>query len=525
MAVLNDWIDRVDGVSQASAIDLNKLANAIIDVDATKADKTDVEDLEKVVDKKASKTEVSSLDEKTDDLEKELGDVKTKLEAVSEKVFGKEPKTWEDVQSIVRAGAARQYFDIGDQFVVEKLSAVSASIGESQGITSASVDADEFINGIGEVGAGEYSFSYDGSSWRDEKGKTSVLANFGISVSGTPKVGDKIVVTETSTELTFDVIGIDHDTPADSSRKHSMTLQMHDIWTSAMMFDAPEAAWYIDAETYPQGLVAGTYHFTIPDGYDNAHGGGSTLNFTLANDVPVGGQVCFAWFYNVQANTCKISTYESVGAATAIETVTVADGEVGSAMPTLHVEATTENTNCIHRMRYGSNNWAESALRQWLNTNAEANTWWEPKTVFDRPANASTAGFLKGIDPAFLDVIGEVTKATQESISDEYGHNIANERFFLLSRPEIYAGTERSADGADGKVYEYYGAGYSDLASPGTGADSNRIKYRSGSATYWWLRTPHSIHGSNVRIVTPTGTLYNYTTSNSFGVAPACVIV
>ena len=90
-------------------------------------------------------------------------------------------------------------------------------------------------------------------------------------------------------------------------------------------------------------------------------------------------------------------------------------------MPTLSATAVTSNTNCVHRMRYGSNNWAESGLRQWLNTAGAANTWWEPKTVFDRPTNAGSVGFLKGFDPAFLNVIGDVTKTTQKSTSDGYG--------------------------------------------------------------------------------------------------------
>ena len=468
---------------------------------------------------------MTKIDEAYGALNEQTQEMQAKVNTVSDKVFGEAPKTWGDVQTIVRNGAAAQYFDIGDQFIVEKLSAVTASKGTSTGITSASVDANAFVEGRGEVHAGEYVFTFDGKSWRNDIGKAVKIENFGITVAGTAKAGDHVIITETTTQLAFDVIGIDHDTPADENLKHSMTLQMHDLWPTALSFDAAEAAWYIDEATYPQGLAAGTYHFTLPAGYDNAYGGGSTLNFTLAKAVPVGGQIRFAWGYNVQANTCKISTYESVGAATAIETVSVAEGEAGTAMPTLHATATTENTNCVHRMRYGSNNWAESGLRQWLNTDGAANTWWEPKSVFDRPTGASNAGFLKGIDPAFLDVIGEVVKTTQQSISDGYGHNTSTERFFLLSRPEVYAGTEHSADGADGKVYEYYGAGYSYLASPGTGADSNRIKYRSGSATYWWLRTPHSTYGGYVRRVNPTGSLNNYLAYDSFGVAPACVIV
>ena len=468
---------------------------------------------------------MAKIDEAYGALNDQTQRIQSKVNTVSDKVFGEAPTTWADVQTIVRNGAAAQYFDIGDQFIVEKLSAVTASKGTSTGITAVTVNADTFVAGCGEVHAGEYVFAYDGKSWRNENGKTIKIANYGIGVTGTPVTGDHVIITETTSQYAFDVIGIDHDTPADPSRKHSMTLQMHDLWPTAMQYDAPEAMYYIDEETYPNGLEAGTYYFTLPN-YDASYGGGSTLNFTLANPVPVGGQIRFGWGYQVQANTCKISTYESAGAATAIETVTVAEGEAGIALPALHATSVTENANCAHRIKYGSNNWETSALRQWLNSDAEGGKWWEPKTVFDRPStNAATAGFLKGLDPAFLNIIGDVTKTTQQSISDGYGLDASTERFFLLSRPEIYAGTERSADGADGKVYAYYGAGYSDLASPGTGADSNRIKYRSGSATYWWLRTPYSTYGSYVRHVYPAGDLSSGSANGSYGVAPACVIV
>lgn len=472
-----------------------------------------------------SDSNMIKIDEAYGALNEQTKRLQSKVDTVSDKVFGEAPETWEDVQTIVRNGAASQYFDVGDQFIVEKLSAVTASIGESKGITAATVNADTFVAGCGEVHAGEYVFVFDGKSWRNDSGKTVKIATYGISLTGTPDTGDHVIITETTTQLAFDVIGIDHDTPADPKYKHSMTLQMHDLWKDTMQYDAAEAMYYIDEATYPDGLEAGTYFFTLPS-YDTSYGGGSTLNFTLANPVPVGGQIRFAWGYQVQANTCKISTYASVGASTAIETVAVAEGEAGTALPSLHATSVTENANCAHRIKYGSNKWETSALRQWLNSDAAGNAWWEPQTVFDRPSsNVATAGFLKGIDPAFLNVVGEVTKTTQQSISDGYGLDASTERFFLLSRPEVFAGTERSADGADGTVYEYYGAGYSDLASPGTGADTNRIKYRNGSATYWWLRTPNASDGVNVRHVDPTGSLNNNYAYVSRGVAPACVIV
>ena len=42
------------------------------------------------------------------------------------------------------------------------------------------------------------------------------------------KVGDQLVSMYDGKEITWDVIGIDHDIPTDTNFTHSMTLQTHD---------------------------------------------------------------------------------------------------------------------------------------------------------------------------------------------------------------------------------------------------------------------------------------------------------
>ena len=229
------------------------------------------------------------------------------------------------------------------------------------------------------------------------------LANYGISVTGAPIAGDKIFVTETTTPMIFDIIGIDHDIPTDTNYTHSMTLQMHNASTSIYQFDAPEATWYIDENTYPDGLAAGTYQFTIVNG--------STYHFTLANAVPVGGQIIYDY-------SSTVKTYAAIGGPTELESVTVESGALGTELPSITNNGITATTNSENRTRYGSNNWSESSLRQWLNSDKDDGAWWEPKTNFDRPTDISIDGFLKGIDPSFLSVIGYVTKKTQLSVSD-----------------------------------------------------------------------------------------------------------
>lgn len=330
-------------------------------------------------------------------------------------------------------------------------------------------------------------------------------------------IGDQLVCSKGEGTLTWDVIGIDHDTPTDSQFTHSMTLQLHDCLPSAMQFDASEALYYAES-----GLDAGTYNFTIQSGYDEAYGGGKTYQFELQNAVPTGGQLTFGWSYNTQASAAKITAYNDEG--TQIEQVGVTEGSGGTSLGT--TDGTSTNLNHIHRVRFGSNNYAESAVRQFLNSDKPAGSVWESKTNFDRPPawNANTAGFMNGLDSDFLAVIGKSDKVTAlNSVTDGGGSVTLDDKFFLLSRSEVYGGIENNIN--EGNPYSYY-SDYSDLSLAGTGDDSNRIKYRDGTTAQWWfLRSPDSATGGNARNVNPAGGVNYYIAGGSGGVAPACNII
>lgn len=331
-------------------------------------------------------------------------------------------------------------------------------------------------------------------------------------------IGDQLVCNKGDVKLVWDIIGIDHDVPADKQFTHSMTLQLHDCIAS-MQYDGTEALFYCETE-----LAAGTYHFTLLSGYDTAYGGGKTYQFTLTQPVPAGGQIMFPWGYNTQAASTKVSTYASRTATAAIESVSVVEGTEGTSLGT--ADGNTANMNHAHRIRYGFNNWMESAMRQWINSDKAAGSVWTPQTKFDRPPSwaANTAGFLNGIDADFLEVIGETEKVTcRNTVTDGGGSDITTDKFFLLSRREVYADNEVS-NVIEGEPYPYY-SDYSDLSAAGTGNDTNRIKYRNGSPQYWWLRTPDSGHGSDVRGVNPAGDLSSGIAGGSSGVAPACNII
>ena len=326
-------------------------------------------------------------------------------------------------------------------------------------------------------------------------------------------VGDQFTVTRGSANLVFDVIGFDHDVPADAQFKHSMTLQLHDAFDSTQ-YDAEEAIYYCDAE-----LPAGTYNFTSV-GYDKWESG--TFQFTTTKAIPAGGQICLngakAWTAGGFPNVAKIRTYSKQTDTTPLETdLVITTGSGGTAL---------QNVNHIQRVSYGSNNWSESAMRQFLNSDKAAGSVWTPQTKFDRPPSwvSSLAGWQNGMDAEFLKVIGAVMKRTcKNNVNEGGGYTDTKEKFFLLSRSEVFMNPETSSVD-EGTPYDYY-KNYSDYTSRNDGADKNRIKYRSSAVQWWWLRTPYAGYAYSVRHVYTTGQLGYYDAYGGDSVAPACNII
>ena len=330
----------------------------------------------------------------------------------------------------------------------------------------------------------------------------------------------------TGAVITWVVRGHNHHAAANKKLEHTMTLEAKYVYGSAngtyktLVFDAPEALYYAAEE-----LPAGTYNFTLLAGYDTTYGGGKTLSFTLTQPVPAGGVIMFPWAYNTQSTATKISTYASNAATAAIESVAVTEAADGTSLGT--ADGKTENVNHSHRIRYGSNNYAQSAARQWLNSDAAAGAVWAPSNIFDRPPswNTSYSGFMRGLPADFLaavqpaivpcrtNSIAEVNSldGTEFTINQVYE---LHDKFFLLSRPEIY-GTWDSATYKDGELLEFY-EGFT---------DTERIKYdAAGSARYCWLRSPNPGGANFERLVGTSGALTTLTASGGYGVAPACII-
>jgi hypothetical protein len=325
------------------------------------------------------------------------------------------------------------------------------------------------------------------SSW--EQLQTKVRAND----MGDISIGDQYTCERGSGELTWDVIGKNIDTPANPNLSHALTLRVHSLLPDNLVFDEKEAFYACQTSA----LSAGTYYYTSFS---------TNYKFTLTQSVPVGGQL-------VCTDNTTLKSYASRSSTTPIETVSVTSGSSGTNLGTLAANTRSGNLNTDYRRKWGSNDWKESAIRQWLNSDKPAGQWWTPQNPWDRPpAYADTAnGFLYDLDPEFLRVIGKTrvtTKYFDTSTGAINGTYITEDYFFLMSASQVdsnYSG--------EGTKY----TPYSDNAS--------RILYKNGSASSYWLRSPYWVNSRSVQHVGSGGGMYNTDSYVSIGVVPACNII
>ena len=455
--------------------------------------------------------------------------------AILAKRGGLEPQSYSDVQAIVRLGLAPSVFSIGDIIEVGRETKVQASLGEHTGITAVSVVEDTFVAAMDEAGEKEYEIVYDGSAWKYD-GHPIILADYGLSVTGTAAQGDTIIVVETASVINMVVMDFieGNQTSKGNIKIHDKTKQYGMILQSEkllyyLQFDEREAFYYA-----PDGLAAGTYHFTLGAHTWVSGDVGKVFQFTLTQAVPAGGQLVFVQGYNVTLAGGSIRTFASGSSTTVIETAVMSEGSGGTDLGTLD-NTINGNFNCCQRALLGSNRWSTGAMRQHLNSAKAAGQVWTPQTNFDRPPSwvTSTAGFMHGLDPEFVKICADVdlltalntvcdTSSTEGSAGTGYETTV--DKYFLPSRPEVFGGSDNTSDKGD--AWQYYSAN-SDVpgGSSNPNNDSNRIKVNmSGTPYYWWLRSPNVGNGSSVRSVIPAGYISGYYAYNSNGVAPACVI-
>ena len=291
----------------------------------------------------------------------------------------------------------------------------------------------------------------------------------------------------------------------------TMTMLARNVVVDALQFDAAEAFYYCAS-----ALAAGTYCFTVPETISNWAAG--TYKFTLTSQVPAGGILKISGNWGTALTSLSVQSFATRSTSTASQTVAITSGSDGTSLGTWGTEL-----NHAHRIGYGSNNWKESAMRQFLNSEAAAGQVWTPQTKFDYMPSwfSNTAGFLAGFDDDFLDSLGvcalqNIANSVYESpdSTTQVGARYeTQDRIWLPSRKEIYGSSE--GVGENTEVYPLYD-GVENAA---------RVKYNnSGVSKAYWLRSPYASHAHLVRISYTGGSLNYSGAHDAAGVVPACII-
>lgn len=332
-----------------------------------------------------------------------------------------------------------------------------------------------------------------------------------------------------SSRREFQIVAYDkHFDPSmtEQGYTHSMTLCQLKL-SGPWQYDAQEAFLYVEQEMEPA-----TYRIRIPDGYDDANGGnGRSYLFTTTKTIPVGGQITLSW--GSSSPPTSVSTYSSSTSTTALDSskaLTLWDESTEAVfIGTIKYDHNTDDSvfgklNQIQRVRYGSNNYYQSGLRQLLNTDLASNNWWHPTTIFNRPyANRTTNGYLRSLNEDFINVLAtpEITHiannkfeypsldGTTFSLQTEY---TVRDSVFLPTHTEINLSSSPNL----GSTLSYW------VGS--TNADRIKKRRSTNAAYYWWLRTLYPSNANHFRACGTSGALGNGSAYNSHGVAPAYII-
>ena len=330
--------------------------------------------------------------------------------------------------------------------------------------------------------------------------------------------------------------GVEYSAPWDvvhHSQNGDMSLCWHYAIPDGVPFDAPEAIYYAPSG----GLAAGTYHILIGSAYGNGWDTAKAIQFTLTAAMDEGDQL----FINCGTNNANDPTagrawnVYAQGSTTSKQSGTTSNGTDGTELGTIgavNVHKTNGNLNAISRVVYGSGRWKESAIRQWLNSDAAAGAWWTPQNGWDRPPSeaATLRGFLAGFSEDFLSVLKtvEIKTAlnTQEGFTDEY--DTTQDKIFLPCLENWYINPEKSGEGEE---WDYYKELAEEAGLSGKFQRSSTYeilkKYRvdsTTSAVNVWLRSCYRGSAYYAWLVGSSG----YVTSNgayyAYRGCPACII-
>lgn len=351
-------------------------------------------------------------------------------------------------------------------------------------------------------------------------------------------IGDQLVTTwkDTSNSMEYtvpmDIVHFGDVELADGEIVPGMFLQWHYATPFGVQFDQNEA-FYVPTSALP----AGTYHFSMGNGWGTHVVSGKNYQFTLTKEVPANGQLQLGTASSEVSglpdnapSTWRVRTYASASTKDPLEVVTLTEGTTGADLGVLSssTKFSSSGMNNMQRSAYAYNRWAQSGVRQYLNSDKNSGAWWTQQNSFDRAPNEhwTKNGFLTGFDADFLAQIKPVkliTALNTVSDTDIGATETTYDRFFLATKTNQNLREQYT----EGDVWEYWfratngvkPVDYQNYAAPITYAVENHASAQSVR-----LRSAHRGYASNAWLVNSIGTVSTNLASYSYRFAPVCVI-
>lgn len=204
--------------------------------------------------------------------------------------------------------------------------------------------------------------------------------------------------------------------------------------------------------------------------------------------------------------------------------VTLSSKAIGSTIK-LKVNGSAKDFIVVHQGK-PSSVYDDSCSGTWLlMKDIYENRQWHSSDTNDY-ANSTIHSYLNSTFLAMLDsniqkAIKQVKlpyrKGSGTSTTVTSGSNGLPAKIFLLSATEMSFNFSYMPSG-EGAELAYF-KGCADNSS-----DSKRVAYLNGSATNWWLRSPHCNYSHGALYVISYGDWYYYVCSNSYGIRPALIL-
>ena len=219
---------------------------------------------------------------------------------------------------------------------------------------------------------------------------------------------------------------------------------------------------------------------------------------TLLGDLPLGTKIKFGqwngsdFFWEVVDTQDKASGFVTVAS----------DQNLGNRQ----FDAPEPSSPITNRKTQGNNRWAYSAVRQLLNSDADADAWWTAQYEYDVAPSYATQipGFLKDFTTYEKGIVVTKTNKCILPNDDGGGTETVQDKFWFPSYYAMGLGVIQPLE--DDHIYEKF----TDNAS------------RSYQSNYWLRSINGSESPSNVRYVYSGGSAGSYTASNNYAVRPFC---